>query len=175
MPKQNPANTLHRGEFLALQRSAHWEFVSRTRSNGGAAFLIATTAANELVLVEQFRIPVGRAVIELPAGIMGDVFPDESAEAAAARELEEETGFRASQISRISDAPTAAGLTSEWAYYLRMTGLTRVHAGGGIGDEDITTHCVALETLPQWLEAQRTRGLAVDTRIYAALYWLSRE
>lgn len=166
---------LFTGDFLELRRKRHWEYVRRPRSNGGAAFMIATTEAEELVLVEQFRIPVDRRVIELPAGIMGDEDPDETPEQAAVRELEEETGFRASQVKALFDAPTAAGMSSEWSYFLRLWGLDRVHAGGGVGDEDITTHCVPIATAPAWLKQQSARGLAVDPRIFAALFWLNQE
>lgn len=165
---------LYRGEFLELRRRAHWEYVRRTRSSGGAAFMVAVTADDELVLVEQYRLPVGLSVIELPAGIIGDEHPDESPEQAAARELEEETGFRAGRIEPLHDAPTAAGLTSEWAWFLRMRELVRVHAGGGTADEAITTHCVPLAGVEAWLAAQAGRGAAIDWRIHAALYWLSR-
>lgn len=166
---------LHTGDFLELRRNGHWEYVRRPRSNGGAAFMIATTAADELILVEQYRVPVARTVIELPAGIMGDEHPDETAEQAAIRELEEETGFRAARVERMFEAPTAAGITSEWAYYLRLSQLQRVHAGGGVDGEDITTHCVPRQDVANWLAAQQARGAACDPRIFAALFWLEQE
>ncbi len=172
--KPSDSNLLHRGEFLELRRRRHWEYVRRTRSNGGAAFMIALTDEAELVLVEQLRLPVEQPVIELPAGIIGDHHPDESPEDAALRELEEETGFRAARVRRIFDSPTVAGISSEWAYYLRMEGLTRVGDGGGVGEEDIITHCVPLASAPQWLERQRAGGSLVDIRIYAALFWLAQ-
>ncbi len=166
---------LHTGDFLELRRRRGWEYVRRPRSSGGAAFMIATTDADELVLVEQFRPPVGAVVIELPAGIMGDEHPDETTEQAACRELEEETGFRAARVKRIFDAPTAAGITSEWAYFLRMDALTRVHQGGGVDGENITTHCVPIMAVPQWLEHRAAAGSKIDPRIYAALFWLHQE
>ncbi len=175
MREPENAKTLHQGDFLELRRSRHWEYVRRVRSSGGAAFMIATTAAQELILVEQLRLPVDRAVIELPAGIIGDDRVGEDAAAAALRELEEETGFRAAQIDALYDGPTAAGLTSEWAWHFRLRDLTRVGAGGGVDDEDITTHIVPLNCAHAWLLQQQAQGKAVCSRIYAALYWLSQE
>ncbi len=166
---------LYRGEFLELRRDAHWEYVRRVRGAGGAAFLVATTPADEIVLVEQHRIPVGRPVLELPAGIVGDDDAQESPLDAAHRELLEETGFSAAHAEILFDAPTTAGITSEWAWFIRMRGLRRVHAGGGVDDEDIRTHLVPLHSACHELEALRAAGLAIDVRVFSALYWLSQE
>ncbi len=167
---------LHEGEFLRLLRRAHWEYVVRPHSSG-AGFVVALTDADELVLVEQYRLPLRGRTIELPAGIIGDseAFADEDACTSALRELEEETGFRGAAAHLITTAPTAAGLTAETSYFVRVRGLTRVHAGGGVDGEDITVHCVALDGIDDWLDAQRGAGLAVDARIYAALHFIARE
>ena len=78
------------GRFLSLLERDGWEFASRSNASG-VVVLIAVTDMDEIVLVEQFRTPVGSRVIELPAGLVGDV--DDTMETtlvAAARELEEE-------------------------------------------------------------------------------------
>src|SRR5690606_23388620 len=87
-PQTADARELHRGEFLSLRRRGHWEFASRVNSRG-AAFVLAVTEARELLLVEQFRMPLQRRTIELPAGLIGDeaAFRGESAERTALREL----------------------------------------------------------------------------------------
>ncbi|MCR3961356.1 NUDIX hydrolase, partial [Aeromonas veronii] len=87
--------------------------------------------------VEQYRWPLRANTIELPAGIIGDseAFADEDAATSALRELEEETGFRGRDARLIFTAPTAGGLTAEQSYFVRVTGLTRVSAGGGVDDE----------------------------------------
>ncbi len=169
------SRSLFRGDFLELRRSSHWEFVQRVRGAGGAAFLVATTLENEIVLVEQHRIPVGKPVLELPAGIVGDDNAQETALEAAHRELLEETGFAASHAELLFDAPTTAGITSEWAWFIRMRGLSRVHNGGGVDDEDIRTHLLPLHTAGHELQAMKSAGMAIDVRIFAALYWLSQE
>ncbi len=63
--------SLHRGKYLELLRDGHWEFVRRVNARG-AVFVLAVTEAKELVLVEQYRVPVGERTLELPAGIYGD-------------------------------------------------------------------------------------------------------
>jgi ADP-ribose pyrophosphatase len=177
-PLSTPADVrvLHEGEFLRLLRREHWEYVVRPRSSG-ACFVVAVTPQNELVLVEQYRWPLRCNTLELPAGIIGDsdAFADENAEASALRELEEETGFRGQRAKLLFTAPTAAGLTAETSYFVRVEQLERVHEGGGVDDENITVHCVALNQVHEWLDSKRSAALQIDARIYAALHWLSRE
>jgi ADP-ribose pyrophosphatase len=58
--------TLHAGKFLALVKEGHWEYVERIGTSG-AAIIVAVTDEQKLLLVEQYRIPVHRRTIELPA------------------------------------------------------------------------------------------------------------
>ena len=170
----NPAiRILHQGQFLTLYRHAHWEYVERVSARGAAAML-AITPQREIVLVEQYRIPLQARTIELPAGIIGDSaeFAGESVEDSALRELLEETGYRGRSATMILSGPTAPGLTSETSNIVYVEGLERVHAGGGVDGEDITVHVVALDQVHDWLEQQRARGLRIEPRIYAALYFV---
>src|SRR5258706_16303672 len=94
--------TLHTSKFLALIKEGHWEYVDRVNATG-AAILIAVTAEQNVLLVEQYRIPVHARTIELPAGITGDEpgSTDESHAEAARRELLEETGYTAGRIEAV--------------------------------------------------------------------------
>ena len=88
-------NTTHfQGRFLSLVSQNGWEFATRVGSTGVVA-IIACTDDDEVLLVEQFRPPVGRNVVEIPAGLAGDITGSESEafEEAARRELLEETGY----------------------------------------------------------------------------------
>ena len=83
------------GRYLSLRERDGWEFASRSNASS-VVVLVAVTPAEEIVLVEQYRKPVEARVIELPAGLVGDLGdPDEPILDAAARELEEETGYAA--------------------------------------------------------------------------------
>lgn len=170
-----PAEVLHEGDWLRLMRAGTWEYVQRVRARG-AAFIVPLTPADELVLVEQFRVPLRARTIELPAGIVGDeaMFADEAIEAAAVRELEEETGFRAGRIEPLLTAPTAPGLSGEMLHLFLASELERVHAGGGVEGEDITVHVVPRAAVPEWLADQRAAGRLIDTRVYAGL-WFAAE
>jgi len=164
---------LHRGRFVELVKDGRWEYARRVNARG-AVFIAALTDARELVLVEQLRVPLQQRCIELPAGIYGDDESpaDETPEACALRELEEETGFRGASARLLVTGPVAPGLTTEIMFLVRVEGLQRVHDGGGVGGEDITVHTVPLDRAPAWLEEKRRAGLQVEPRIYAGLYFL---
>lgn len=167
---------LHRGKFLRLLRDRHWEYVTRVNSTG-AGFIAALTDAGEVVLVEQYRLPLHARTIELPAGMIGDedAFKGESVIASTMRELEEETGFRGTHAEVLLSGPVAAGMTSEMLHLVRIRGLQRVGAGGGVDGEDITVHLVPLAQIDGWLQAKAAEGLLIEPRIYAALYFLVRD
>lgn len=164
--------TLYEGRYLRLLRNGSWEYVMRSNARG-AAFIAAVTDAGELVMVEQHRVPLQARCIELPAGIIGDeaAFADEAFEAAALRELEEETGFRARHIEHILTGPTAPGMSSELLHFYIATQLERVHAGGGVEGENITVHLVPLEGATAWLMAQLAAGKRVDPRVFVGLWF----
>jgi len=163
-----------KGRYLSLLERDGWEFASRSNARC-VVVLVAVTADEELILVEQYRKPVKARVIELPAGLVGDhVDPDESILDAAARELEEETGYVASQLEVLITCPSSAGMSDEMLSFVLAKGLTRVGPGGGDDSEDIEVHIVPLTDVDTWLSRQQSAGKPLDPKIYAALYWLKR-
>lgn len=170
-----PLEVLHRGRFLELRKHGRWEYVARHGATG-SVHVLAVTDERELLLVEQYRVPVQSRTLELPAGVIGDeaAHRGERPESCGARELEEETGYRPAQVSLLQVSPSAPGLSSEIQHLVRAVGLTRVGPGGGVDGENITVHRVPLAGLSQWLaEAAEHQGLLVDHRIHAALYHLN--
>jgi ADP-ribose pyrophosphatase len=162
------------GKFLRVLKSGRWEYADRKGATG-IAVIVAVTNEGKLLLVEQYRIPIGQRVIELPAGLAGDApgHESETVAAAARRELLEETGYEASEMTELTSGPPSAGLTSEIVTFLRATGLRRVAAGGGEGQEDIQVHEVPLGQVAAWLKGKMTEGLLVDPKVYAGLYFAS--
>lgn len=168
----NDKLTHYRGRYLSLIERDHWEFVTRPNAHA-VVVLVAVTPDDEIVLVEQFRKPVDSRVIELPAGLVGDLHgPDEDVLEAAGRELTEETGFEAASLELLMECPTSSGMTDEMISFVLADGLRRVGPGGGDHSEDIETHVVPLSGVDAWLEARRMEGTPLDPKIFTALYWL---
>lgn len=165
--------TLFETRWLGLYRIGHWDFVRRPNSDA-AVGILAITSEEEIVLVEQFRVPMQRYVIEIPAGLVGDEpeFAGESLANTAGRELLEETGYRAGSVVPLISGPTSAGMTSEYTHLFHAKDLVRETPGGGVAGENITVHHVPLTGLRAWLAEQETSGKIIDFKIHAAL-WLA--
>ncbi|KQT32982.1 NUDIX hydrolase [Sphingomonas sp. Leaf412] len=156
------------GRFLRALRDGQWEYAARARDIT-AAVILAITDADEVILVEQYRVPLGCRTIEMPAGLVGDEDPGEALEDAAARELEEETGYRAARIERLGQFASSPGMTSETFTFVRAHGLTRVGDGGGHEGEDITVHLVPRADVAAFVAARRRDGWAVDAKMLLLL------
>jgi ADP-ribose pyrophosphatase len=162
-----PEEVVWEGRFIAAKKRGKWEYVSRTR--GISAAVILAIDAGEVILIEQYRVPLGKRCLELPAGLVGDHDEGESVEISAARELEEETGYRPAHIENLGYFHSSPGMVSEGFTLVRATGLTKVGEGGGEGDEDITVHRVPLADIPAYVAAKRAEGMAIDVKILTLL------
>ncbi len=159
--------TVWEGKYLAVKRRGKWEYVSRTR--GISAAVILAVDHGQVLLVEQYRVPLGRNCLELPAGLIGDDVEGEEIEAAAIRELEEETGYRAAAMTDLGHFHSSPGMVSEGFTLLRAEGLERVGAGGGVAGEDIRVHRVALGEVAALVAAKRSEGCAIDVKLLLLL------
>ncbi len=162
-----PAETMWAGRFITAKRRGRWEYVSRAR-NIGAAVILAIDDGHVL-LVDQYRVPLGRRCLELPAGLIGDDGADEAPEAAAMRELEEETGYRVGAIEDLGEFFSSPGMVSESFHLMRAHHLVRVGDGGGVDDEGIVVHRVALDAVPNFVAEMRGKGYAVDVKLLLLL------
>lgn len=164
--------TVHAGRFLTYRRTLRgWEYVTRTNAKGCVAIL-AVTDDRRVILTEQHRPPVGRSVIELPAGLAGDIplQEDEPLLVAAKRELKEETGYVAKNWSVLLEGTSSAGMTDELVTIFYATGLTKMTEGGGVHGEDIRVHYVHQSDILKWCRDRQARGARVDFKIFAALH-----
>ena len=134
---------------------------SNARAVTEVAVIVAVTPNGEAVFVEQYREPVAASMIEWAAGLVGDEEGDdgEALLDAANRELEEETGFRANQLSVLGQGPSSGGMTSEIVTFVRAERLERVGEGGGVGHEEIKVHLVPLSDVDRLVEGEIQRGL----------------
>lgn len=163
----DPIETMWQGRFITAKREGKWEYVGRSR--GIRAAVILAIEDGHVLLVEQYRVPLKAHCIELPAGLIGDETEGEAVDIAAARELEEETGYRAARIEDLGEYCSSPGMVSETFTLVRATGLEKVHDGGGVESEDIIVHRVALSGISVFIEGQRALGKMIDVRILLLL------
>ncbi|NBW76760.1 MAG: NUDIX hydrolase [Sphingomonadaceae bacterium] len=163
-----PEQVHWQGKYIVAKTRGRWEYVSRARGIR-AAVIIAIDPDDHVILVEQYRVPLGRACIELPAGLIGDETEGEDPADAAARELEEETGYRAGRIEVLGEFHSSPGMVSESFTLLRAHDLTRVGPGGGTESEQITVHRVPRGNLPAFIAERRARGDAMDVKLLLLL------
>lgn len=162
--------TLFEGRHITVLGRGRWEYVTR-RVRRPAVAIVAITDDDRLVLVEQFRVPVDRQVVELPAGLTGDTSGSEleSLLESAKRELEEETGYTAARWTKLMCGYSSAGLTDEEVIIFLAEDLERSSAGGGVEHEEIKVHEVPLGEVLAWLNERRAK---IDFKIFAGLFAL---
>lgn len=166
-----PEETMWEGRFIAAKRRGRWEYVSRARGISAAVILAIEDAADgrHVILVDQYRVPLGRRCIELPAGLVGDDHEGEDSTLAARRELEEETGYRAGRMVDLGHFWSSPGMVSESFTLYRALDLVKVGDGGGVPGEDIRVHRVPLEGFSDWIAARRVEGYAMDVKLLTVL------
>lgn len=165
---------LAQGKHVRLVLEDGWEYVERTQASG-IAVIVAVTAEGRMLLVEQYRRPVKSRVLELPAGLAGDVAGHELEDLAEAarRELLEETGYEAETMTALASGPPSAGLATEVVTFFRARGLRKTGPGGGDGTEGIVVHEVPVAEIAAWCREQAGKGCLVDPKVYAGLYFLT--
>ena len=104
----------YKGKFLSLRigrvRLGDGSIATREVIEHPGSVAIVPVRGDTLLLVRQFRISVGREIVELPAG---RIEAQESPAASARRELEEELGYRARQLVWVTSYYTSVGFTNE--------------------------------------------------------------
>lgn len=162
-----PIETRWEGRFVTVKQQGTWEYVSRSRGIHAAVILAIDDAPDgrHVILVEQYRVPMRRHCLELPAGLVGDDMAGEAAEIAAERELEEETGYRAAHWRTVGEFYSSPGMVSESFTLLVATGLEKIGNGGGVDSEDIIVHRVRLAGIADFVAAKRAEGCGVDVRV----------
>ena len=169
-------NTKYEGKHLRLINDGGWEYAQRVGVTGVIAVL-PITVDHEMIFIEQYRKPIGRNLIEIPAGLVGDgELTDEIIEEAALRELQEETGYTSDELEYLTEGPSSAGMTDEIVTYYLAHHARKIHEGGGTGDEEITMHLIPTEEAMDWLHDRQDEGQMIDPKVYTALYfWLMEQ
>jgi len=123
--------------------------------------IIAIDAEDRVLLVKQFRKPVERELLEIPAG---GIDPGEDPEAAVSRELSEETGYLPQKIERLGGFYSTPGYGTEYLYLYLATDLTPCQLFAE-DTESISLVRVTLEQVPELI----TSGDICDAKSIAGL------
>jgi ADP-ribose pyrophosphatase len=158
-----PLQTMWEGKYIRAMKRGRWEYVSRTNATNAAVIL--AEHEGKVILVEQYRVPVGARCLELPAGLVGDEEAHATVESTAIKELEEETGFTCERVERLGDFHSSPGMVAESFTLVRAHGVRKVGEGGGTEHEDIEVHLVAREDIPAFVAQRREAGVAVDVKL----------
>lgn len=167
-----------------------WEYVHRPNSTEGVT-IVAITPAKAIVLVEQYRIPISADVIELPAGLVGDV-PGDTPLRAAKRELFEEVAYECDTMELVCKGSALPGLSDELNWLCVTRNARRANEGNTDSDPQLTKskdtirgkadegevikrHEVPLAEVELWLTEQMRKGKIVDLKVYAGLYFARQE
>ncbi len=147
-------------------RPLHREFVRHPGSVVVLAVLESACEPTRVVLVRNRRVVVARRLWELPAGTRDH---DEDPSACAARELIEETGYRAATLTPLCRFHTSPGLSDEWMHAFVARGLT--HVGQRLEpDEDLTVHPLSIDDALALIDS----GELVDCKSIAVLLYARR-
>lgn len=161
------------GNWLQLVRVGKWEWVRRPNTSGVVG-IYAFTDEDEVILIEQERASLGPArVLEIPAGLAGDIVgqEDEAMILAAKRELEEETGYVADEWNEVLECPTSPGLTDESIHLYTARSLSKVGEGGGDESEDIEVLRVPLSEFNRFVQSKQKAGVWIDPKVLAVPYF----
>lgn len=131
----------------------------------GAVAVIPITKENKIVLVEQYRKPLEKSIIEIPAG---KVDKGEDPEITAVRELEEETGYTTSELSFVTSFYTSPGFADEFMQIFITDELKPVQAPRKKDeDEFLEVMELTLDEAKQLVEEERIHDAKTN---YAILY-----
>jgi ADP-ribose pyrophosphatase len=169
---------LHRGHYMDFEeervvRGDGSESVRDIVVHPGAVVVAPLDSEGRLLLVTQYRVPCGGAMLELPAGTLethdGAV---EDPLVAAHRELEEETGYRAGTMERIGGFWSAPGFSTEYLTLFLATDLRPAGEGRLSPDEDEN---LRLSRIP-WRDAVAAveGGVIEDAKSVAGILWVAR-
>lgn len=131
--------------------------------------VVAVTDDDRVVLIRQFRFGVWRDTLEIPGGMLD---PGEDALTAAARELEEETGYRPRHIVPIGISEPNPATQNNRLHHFLATGCTRAHQGEQDESEDIVVELVPAAKIDDLVLTGAISHALVVTALY---YWRLKE
>lgn len=132
----------------------------------GAVAVIAVTADNKLLVVEQYRKALERSIIEIPAGKLE---PGEEPAVTARRELEEETGYSCGELTYIQTFATSPGFADEVIHLYLARDLTLLENAAPLDeDEFVELMAITIEEAEQMM----ADGRIFDAKTAFAVLWM---
>lgn len=136
--------------------------------HNGAVGIIPITNEGKILLVKQFRKPLEKVILEIPAGKI-DPGEETMPERTARRELEEETGFQANTWTYVSSMYLSPGFSNEKMYMYYAEKLARVENPLAQDDDEVLE---LYELTLQEAKAEIEKGTICDSKtLYAIQYW----
>jgi ADP-ribose pyrophosphatase len=174
------SRTIYRGNYLTfridtVERTDGSRAQREVVGHPGAVAILAIDDQDRILMVRQYRAPAGRTLLEVPAGTLDidrETGAIEDPDLAAPRELEEETGYRAGSLRRLTSFWTAPGFATELMHLYLATDLKPADDGRLGPDED---ERLKLDHIPlSEALASVDRGEIADAKSILALLWLDR-
>ena len=165
----NQHDTVYQGKLIDLTvdritTASGIQAVREVVVHPGGAAVLPVFPNGDVLLVEQFRYPMRRALLELPAGkIETGELPEET----AARELEEEVGYRAGRLEKLGAFYTTPGFCTELLHLFLARDLQPGRSGGD-EDEELLVHRYSLNELHRLVRL----GEIVDAKTLIGLHFL---
>ena len=168
---------IHRGRYLTftvdtVRDATGAQHTREVAVHPGAVAMVALDRG-DVLMVRQYRTPAGRVLLEIPAGTL-DRMEDgtiELPDAAAPRELEEETGYRAAHWRKLGSFYTAPGFATELMHLYLATGLSPVEGySGPEPDEHLDMQRLPLADALRMAED----GTIQDAKSICGLFWVER-
>ena len=162
---------IYRGIFLKMKRDRvalpnGQEAVREYLTHPGAVAILALLDDGRVILERQYRYPIAKACIEIPAGKLD---PNENPLLCAQRELEEETGYIAKKWSYIRRIHPVISYSTEFIDIYLAEGL--VSGASHLDEEEfLDVFAAPLEQLIAWIE----EGEITDVKTTISAYWLDR-
>ena len=144
---------------IGMGKTEEWDFVAHRK---GAACVLPVLSDGRILMVHQYRNALERDTIEVPAGARNSV--NEDTALCAARELEEETGYRSEKISFLLSLRTTVAFCNEMVDVYLAEDL--VPGEQHLDDaEDIRVEAFELDTLLDMIY----KGIIQDAKTVAAI------
>jgi ADP-ribose pyrophosphatase len=175
LPKTKNTELLYHGRIFDLIIEEVEDTPGKIRkreiiSHPGGSVVVPLLDNNEVIFVRQYRYPLKKFILEIPAGKLE---PNEDPLEAAKRELREETGYLAKHYEKLTAMLTTPGFCNEVLHIFLATGLKRSEHGQDLdeGEQSLTVEKIPFIKVIEMIE----RGEIIDSKTIAGIFLAERK